>query len=562
MILFARTLVAAAVIASLAACNDSSNPQQPTPEPTPEPQPATFAAVEGTIAELHAALAAGTTSCEAVVQDYIDRINAYDRAGPQLNSVLAVNPQALDEARELDAEYAASGDMAPLHCVTVLLKDNFDTADMPTTAGGLALQFSQPEDDAFAVARMRDQGAIILGKANMDEFAFGYVGSSSLGDQVKNAYDPSKGPGGSSSGTGAAIAASFAMVGTGSDTGGSIRVPSSVEGLVGIRPSLRLVSQDGIIPLAHSQDTGGPMCRTVEDCATLLDAMVGFDPSAHSGQRDSFDYDAPLIGSPMLYQLVTGVPQSYTDYLDSEGLNGAHIGVVRAMFGDGSSDENLMVQAVIDEALAKMEAAGAIVEEVEIPSLDTIMTKYKSVSRYEFCNDLTSYLGSWSNALDGHYQTFAEVAASLDYEQRNQSTFAFYGSFCGDLSSNPDYVLNQTERPEVVRAALLQTLDNLNGAGIPMGRPYDVLLYPTILGLAPTLGSSPSAGTNNRLSPYSGFPALTMPAGMAPTEPALPVGMEMMAREFDEPTLIKLAYSYQQLAQPRQAPTTTPELAD
>lgn len=549
-----KTVATTLLMASLlSACNDSSSDTTETAKPTFEP-------VEGTISELHAALAAGTTTCEQVVQSYIDRINAYDATGPALHSVIAVNAKALDYARTLDANYAASGTMEPLHCVTVLLKDNFDTADMPTTAGGLALQFSQPDDDAFTVARLRAQGAVILGKANLDEFAFGYQGSSSVGGQVKNAYDPTKGPGGSSAGTGAAIAASFAMVGLGTDTGGSIRVPSSLEGLVGIRPSLRLISQDGIVPLAHTQDTAGPMCRTVEDCARVLDAMVGYDPDDDSGQRSSYEHDASLVNSAYAYQQVTSVPATYTAALQADGLKGARIGVVRAMFGDASTEENQQVQAVIDAALTKMKAAGAVVEDVEIPNLALIMSRYKSVSRYEFCNNLDAYLSSWSNAGDNHYTSFQALAASLQYETRNQSTFTFYGSYCGDQSANVDYQLNLIERPIVVRAALQQTLENLDSNGIPLGEPYDAILYPSILGLAPELGQSPTAGTNNRLSPFSGFPALTLPAGMASTTPALPVGMELMAREFAEPTLIKLAYGYQQAVHPRQAPLTTPAL--
>ena len=554
-----KTLLATLISAlCLSACGNGESAAV-TPAPTPTPK-AEFKPVEGSISQLHAALKDGTTSCEQVVQHYIDRINAYDSAGPTLNSVIAVNADALTKAHEQDEALAAGASMQPLQCVTVLLKDNIDTADMPTTAGGLALQFSQPEDDAYIVKRLREQGAIILGKANLDEFAFGYQGSSSMRGQVKNAYDQTRGPGGSSAGTGAAIAASFAMVGLGTDTGGSIRVPSSLEGLVGLRPSLRLVSQDGIVPLAHSQDTAGPMCRTVEDCALVMDALAGYDASSHSGQRSSYQHDAALVSSAVAYRDMTHLPDSYASGLSASGLKGAHIGVVRALFGDGSSDENKAVQAVMNAALEKMQAAGATVEDVTIPGLDTLLSKYKSVSRYEFCNDLTSYLSSWSSSLDNHYTSFQQVAASLAYEVRNQGTFSSYGNYCGDQSGNADYQLNLTERPQAVRAALLQTLENLDAAGRAQGLPYDVIVYPTILGLAPELGKSPVAGSNNRLSPFSGFPALTMPAGMAATEPALPVGIEMLGREFAEPTLLKLAYSYQQQVKPRQAPTATPEL--
>ena len=544
----------------LAGCGGSdSNDNDGTAEPGGEAESFTY--VEGTISQAQAALKSGEMTCEEMVQGYLARIQAYDRQGPSLQSVIAVNPNALDDARDLDQFYATDGFKGPLHCVTVLLKDNFDTFDMPTTAGGLALETSQPPDDAFSVARLRDAGAIIIGKANLDEYAFGFRGSSSVGGQVRNSYDPTKGPGGSSSGTGSSIAASFAMVGTGSDTGGSIRVPSSLHGLVGIRPSLRLVSQDGIVPLAHWQDTGGPMCRTVEDCALTLGAMVGYDPGASSGQRFRFDHDADLMASPFEYQLATLAPSSYTKYLDSAALKGARIGVVRALFGDGEG-ENAEVQRVIEAALDRMRAAGATVEDVTIPDLSTILSDYRSVSRYEFKTNLTEYLESWPSSTDGHPRSFEEVYQSGGYEERNQRTFEFYDGAGTDLENNEDYLKNINERPDYVRQRFLAALENIDASGRSAGEPYDVLLYPSVLSLAPDVGNSPSAGSNNRLSPFSGFPALTMPAGMADTDPALPVGMEMLGREFDEGTLIKLAYAYQELAKPRQAPTFTPELEE
>ncbi|MAS09306.1 amidase family protein [Salinisphaera sp.] len=556
--------------------------------PSTPSEPAAFEFVEGTIAQAQAAMQAGTLTCEALVQGYIDRIDAYDDTGPALKSVININPRALDRARTLDMNYAVSGLSGPLHCVPVLLKDNFDTAEVTTTAGGTALQYNRPTDDAFSVAGIVQAGGIILGKANLDEFAFGFRGSSSVEGQVKNAYDPTKGPGGSSSGTGAAIAASFAMTGTGSDTGGSIRVPSSLEGLVGIRPSLRLVSQDGIVPLAASQDTGGPMCRTVEDCALMLDAMVGFDDGPYANQREAFAYDAAPIANAESYAAITNVPATYTDYLDGNGLDDARIAAIMPLFGDGTG-ENAQVQARLMQAIDDMRSAGATVDiltEADLAernvSIDDL-TDFASNSRFEFRRDLTAYLMSWPSNLDGHLRTFDAVAASAEYEERNTGTFAFYGAIGMAIENTDDmrgdavgyrtqYELNIEERPDIVRNGLMRILDNRDGDDMSanaLGAPYDVLLYPSVLSLAPDLGSSPSAGSNNRLSPFSGFPALSMPAGMVvpegddgtDAEPALPVGMEMLAREFDEPTLIRLAYSYQQTFQPRAAPTFTPELA-
>ncbi|MFL6663309.1 MAG: amidase, partial [Rhizobacter sp.] len=256
-----------------------------------------FPLVEATIEGFHAAMRNGDVSCHDVVQGYLDRIAAYDTepsaaypASPALHSVITVSPTALAQADALDQKFFSTGQMSgPMHCVTVLAKDNYDT----TTAGSLALANNQPPDDAYVVRKIREAGGIVIGKANLDEFAFGFTGSSSVGGKTKNAYIAPNSAGGSSSGTGTSIAASLAMIGLGTDTGGSVRVPSAVEGLYGLRPTLRLLSQDGIVPLAHGQDTGGPLCRVVEDCALAMDAMVGYDASPFSGQRIAKAWDAP-----------------------------------------------------------------------------------------------------------------------------------------------------------------------------------------------------------------------------------------------------------------------------
>ncbi|MDQ8036880.1 MAG: amidase family protein [Pedobacter sp.] len=550
----------ALAISALSGCNDDDKDVASTPT-SPAAPTATFQYVEGTITDLQKDLASGALTCHQVVQGYLDRIQAYDfeAGGPELKSIVTVSSNALADADALDAKFKSTGKMSgPLHCVPVLPKDNIDTVDMPTTAGALALQSSRPDDDAYIIQKIRNAGGIIIGKANMDEFAFGFVGSASIRGQVKNAYDQSKGPGGSSSGTGAAISASLAMVGIGTDTGGSVRVPSAVEGLVGIRPSLRLVSQDGIIPLAPTQDTAGPMCRTVQDCALLLDAMVGFDSSSHSNQRISFERKAALIRSATEYNRLTRTPASYTSYLEKDGLKGARIGVVRALFGT-----NANVIAAMEAAIQQMKDAGATVEDVTIPDLSTV-TSYSSVSSYEFKNSLTAYLSSWSNALDGHFLTFDEVKASGLYESRNTSSFNSYGTNGTNPEANATYIKNTDERNPYARARITRALDNVDAAGLPLGEPYDVLLYPGILGTAPNIGSSPSTGNNNRLSPFTGYPAMAIPAGMVEPvvgQPKLPVGMEMLAREFDEPTLIRIGYAWQEYAKPRQAPTFTPELA-
>ncbi len=558
-----KILVGSAMLAALlSGCGGSSSSSDEASTPPPGADDGVeFSFVEGTIADLHASLETGGITCEETVQGYIDRIQAYDDTGTdlELNSVVAINPQAIIEAREKDLNFSVTGIDGSLYCVPILPKDNFNTQDMPTTGGVLAFEYNQPTADAYTIYKMREAGAIILGKANMDEFAFGFRGESSVRGLVKNSYDLTKGSGGSSTGTGTAIGASLALLGTGSDTGGSVRVPSSLNGLVGIRPSLRLVSLDGIMPLATWQDTGGPMCRTVEDCAVLMDAMVGFDPSSGSNQRVSFEIDARLINNEVEYQEVTGVPETYTEFLDEDGLSGARIGVVREMFGD-----NETVLAVMNQAIANMEAAGAIVEEVTIDDLATILGDYRSMSSYEFRHDLEEYLNSWPNTMDGHLLDYDEMVATGAYLSRNQGSLESRGEVdLNHLTAEQQevYEKNTIERPVFVRERLMRAFDNVNASGDSLGQPYDVLVYPGITGLAGNLGSSPSAGSNNRLSPFSLFPALSMPAGMAADlEPSMPVGMEMLAREFDEKTLIKLAYAYQEQFHPRVPPTFTPEL--
>ncbi|HVE99493.1 MAG TPA: amidase family protein [Mycobacteriales bacterium] len=518
--------------------------------------------VEATIAQTQDSIRTGRTTCRDVVAGYLARINAYDRSGPQLQSVIAVSPTALSDAAALDR--VPRSRRGRLHCVPLAIKDNIDVRGLATTAGATGLRSVRPPADAFVVSRLRAAGAVIVAKANMDEFAFGFSGSSSLGGQVRNPYDVTRGPGGSSSGTGAAVAASLALAGLGSDTGGSIRVPSSVHGLVGIRPSMRLLSQRGVLPLAHFQDTVGPMCRRVEDCALLLEVMVGADPVPGSGQwtePQQRDDTGRVIPTAAAYDRVVGIARHrYSTALDSRGLRGARIGVVQDLFGN---DEDVL--DLLDRAIDRMRAAGATVVDVEIPDLAEI-TSYSSVSQWEFRDHLTEYLSSWPSDVDGHPRSFEEVVATLGYESDRLPSLVISGGRGATRRVDPDYEANTVERPRFVRARLQAALDNRDLSGKSLGRPYDALLYPSVTSL-PAVGGPPTAGSNNRLSPFSGFPALSMPAGFtAPTaeRPALPVGMELLGREFAERTLLRIAYGYQSAvsgsALARRAPTTTPEL--
>src|ERR1700704_1676126 len=235
-----------------------------------------FHLMETSIADIHQAMQAGTLTCHTLVQQYLDRIHAYDQQGPAINSMLYINPASLEQADAFDKDFRRTHKLKPLSCIPIILKDNFDTADMPTTAGALTLKGAQPEKDAFAVKRLREAGAIILGKANLQEFASGGISVSSLGGQVKNPYDLTRTPGGSSGGTGAGVTANFAIAGIGTDTINSVRSPASANSIVGIRPTLGLVSGAGIIPYSSTQDAVGPLARTVTDAAKMLNVLVGY----------------------------------------------------------------------------------------------------------------------------------------------------------------------------------------------------------------------------------------------------------------------------------------------
>jgi amidase len=580
---FACTLMFSAVLAACGGGGDNSvfsfTPVAGTPPTTPEtpgdavvlqPDRAPFPLVEATVEGFHAAMRKGQVSCRDVVQGYLDRIAAFDADAsdaypdsPGLHSVIAVNPAALARADELDRQFFKTGRMAgPMHCVTVLAKDNIDTHDMKTTAGSLALANNQPPDDAYILRKIREAGGIVIGKANLDEFAFGFTGSSSVGGKTRNAYIPANSAGGSSSGTGTSIAASLAMLGLGTDTGGSVRVPSAVEGLYGLRPTLRLVSQDGIVPLAHGQDTAGPLCRQVQDCALVLDAMAGHDAAPGSGQRTAKAWDAPLVANAAAYAAMTAQPASYTATLKADGLRGARIGVVRAMF-PAATVANQRFLDTLNAALDRMKAAGATIEDVQIPDRATILTGYASLSSYEFRDNLTEYLGSWSSTADGHPRTTEDVAIAMaTLEPTRVANFRSYITSGTNKESNPTYQNNLKPRDAFVIPRVTAALDNLDFAtGASLGAPYDVLVYPVLQGFNST---SVNSGSNNRLSPFSGFPALAFPAGFVKATDASssvePVTFEMIGRAFAEPTLFRLAYGWQASTTARVPSPLAPEL--
>ncbi len=481
-----------------------------------------FEVAERSVSQLGAAMADGTVTAVELVAAYLDRIEAFDQRGPALNAMIAVNPRAAEVAAELDAERAAGNVRGPLHGIPVVVKDNYDTADMPTTAGTLGLATSVPPDDSTQVRRLREAGAIILGKTNMHELARGITTVASFGGQTRNPYDPARNPGGSSGGTGAAVGASFGAFGMGSDTCGSIRIPSAHHALVGLRGTRGLASGDGIVPLSLTQDIGGPLARTVRDLAYALDATVGPDPADETTRLSEGN-----------------VPDTFLTALNREGLAGARLGLVPAMLDEG--DAGRPVREAIERAAEDMERLGATV--VAIEDLDpSELTRDASVIGTEFPFHLNAYLEATPGA---HVRSLADfVSAGL-----------YHGILEGGLARSleveeldtEDYRASLARRDEI-RAAVTALLDE---------RELDALIYPTIRRTARPIGQ-PQPGSNCALSATSGLPAITVPAGFADDD--MPVGLELLGRAWAESRLLEMAYAYEQGTRHRRAPDFTPGL--
>gem|GEM_PF-79565 len=477
---------------------------------------------EASIPELQAALASGKVTSRQLVAAYLARIAAFDQTGPALNSIVTLNPAALAQADALDKERAAKGPRGPLHGIPVLVKDNFDTSDMTTSGGALALATLRPAQDAYQVARLRAAGAIILGKTAMHELASGTITISSLTGQSRNPYDPQRSPGGSSGGTAAAVAASFAAAGMGSDTCGSIRIPAAYQNLFGLRTTRGLASRTGVMPLSDTQDVAGPLARSVADLAIMLDATVGSDP------RDAITAGAGAH-----------VPKSYADALQPGSLKGARIGVLRSLFAIWPDD--LDGKLVYDAAIAAMRGAGAELVEVAIPGLDELLTD-ASASKFEFAEDLRRYLAAHPGA---PVNSLADiVSAGLHHDQLDKR---LRDPLTDPDRNSPGYQLLLAKRV-VARAAIDALLAK---------EKLDALLYPTALGRPPVIGAE-NIASNCRLSVVTGLPALAMPAGFTPR--GLPVGLELLGPAFAEPRLLALANAWEQLAKPRQPPFSTPAL--
>ena len=507
-----------------------------SPAPVPETKP--FDLDEITISELQGGMQSGKFSVRSLVEKYSARIEEINKQGPTVNAVIEMNPDAPAIADALDQERKAKGPRGPLHGIPVLIKDNIDTADrMMTTAGSLALVGSKPPKDSLVAQKLRAAGAVILGKTNLSEWAnirssHSTSGWSGRGGLTKNPYALDRNPCGSSSGTGAGISANLAAAGIGTETDGSIVCPSSSNGLAGIKPTVGLVSRSGIIPLSHSQDSAGPMCRTLRDAAILLGALTGVDPE-----------DSATAASAGKAQA------NYAQYCDPNGLRGARLGVARKYFGFNDA-----VDALMEQSLDVMRKQGAtVIDPADIETLGKFDDSELLVFMYELKADLNTYL-----ARVGPSAPVRTLKDIIEFNDRNrQKEMPWFGQ---DLFLKAEAKGPLTEKAYLDAVAKNRQLARTEGIDATMDKHHlDALVAPTggPAWLTDLINGDHSAGGSSNAAAVAGYPNISVTAGFIF---GLPVGISFFGRAWSEPTLIKLAYSFEQATKARQAPRFLPTI--
>ncbi|HXM36750.1 MAG TPA: amidase [Pyrinomonadaceae bacterium] len=500
------------------------------------PAPKAFEFDEITIAQLQEGMRSGKFTSLSITEKYLQRIKDIDTSGPAINAIIEINPEAQAIARTLDRERKEKGSRGPLHGIPVLIKDNINTADrMMTTAGSLALLGSTPAQDATVAQKLRDAGAVILGKTNLSEWAnfrssHSSSGWSGRGGQTKNPYVLDRNPCGSSSGSGSATAANLCAVAVGTETDGSVVCPATTNSLVGIKPTLGLISRAGIIPIAHSQDTAGPMCRTVTDAALLLGALTGLDAR-----------DAATNASRGM------ALDNYLKFLDPNGLKGARLGIVRKSFAFNDATDKLL-----NDRIEEMKKLGAvIVDPVDIPTSGKFDDSELEVLLYEFKTDLNAYLAGLGPKAPVH--SLKEI---IEFNEKNRDKeMPYFGQ---------DLLIKAEAKGPLTEKAYLEALKKNHEMARDQGIDFalakdklDALIAPTGGPAWPTdwINGDHFAGGYSTPSAVAGYPHITVPAGYVF---GLPVGISFFASAYSEPTLIKLAYAFEQATKARRAPQFLP----
>jgi amidase len=490
-----------------------------------QPQ-APFRLDETTIAQVQAAFRDGSLTCRSIVEQYLARIDAHDKTGAALNAIVMINPDALKIADDLDRRFRQSGPVGPMHCVPVIVKDNYETIDMPTTAGSLSLKGMMTGKDAFVVKRLRDAGGVMIAKSNMAEFAFSPVETvnSILPGYTRNPYDTSRVTAGSSGGSAAAAAANFALIALASDTGDSIRGPAAHQALVGLRSTMGLVSRAGVVPLNMAADIAGAVTRSIADSALVLQVIAGPDPAD------------PVTASGRDH-----VAASYGASLRADRLKGARLGVLHQAYDTSTLDRE--VDAVFRGALGELRNLGAeVIDPVEVAGLDA-MRRAQSGSCNQFKHDLNEYLAALGDKAPMH--SLEEIVKSRRFHPSIQVRLES-GQAADEVPGQSPGCKSRDEFRAKLRAAVVALMDAMQ---------LDALIYPTWSNPPRLIGdlNTPGGDNNQLFAPSTGFPAITVPMGY--TRGTLPAGLQFFGRAWSEPALLGLAYSYEQATHHRRPPT-------
>ena len=494
-------------------------------------QPVSFRVEETTIAQIQSALRDGSLTCRSLVERDLARIDAHDKQGAALNAIVMTNPDALKTADDLDRRFRQSGPVGPMHCVPILVKDNYETADMPTTAGSLALKGMMTGKDAFIVKRLRDAGAVMIAKSNMAEFAFSPIETvnSILPGYTRNPYDTSRVTAGSSGGSAAGTAANFAVFGLASDTGDSIRGPAAHQALVGLRSTMGLVSRSGVVPLNLGADIAGAVTRTVADSAAVLQVIAGpdaNDPVTAAGRDHIVNYSAALRAN---------------------GLGGARIGVLHQAYDTPTLDRD--VASVFAGTIGELRNLVAeVIDPVEVAGLDE-MRRGQGGGCNQFKYDINRYLAGLGDKAPMH--SLAEIIKSRRFHPSIQQRLES-GDAANDVPGETASCVSRELFRDKLRTAVLKLMDD---------GQLDALAYPTWSNLPRLIGdlNTPGGDNSQLFSPSTGFPAITVPMGFTHGD-TLPAGLQLLGRPWSEATLLRLAYAYEQATHHRRPPASTPTL--